>query len=54
MALEEGNIQTCDKIKDEGIRMLCKGELSTNESACKQCEGFKNFIKEYNSASQAQ
>lgn len=46
-ALEESNIQTCDKIKDEGVKMLCKGEFFSDQEKCKQCSGFKNFIDQY-------
>lgn len=46
-ALEENDAKVCDQIKEEGVKMLCKSEFSTNEDSCKQCSGFKKFIKEY-------
>ncbi len=46
-AVEKNNAKSCDKIKDESLRMLCMGSITLDEKICKQCSGFKKFIERY-------
>jgi hypothetical protein len=46
-AVEGNKEQACENIADENIRMLCRGDVTRDQNKCKQCEGFKKFIKEY-------
>jgi len=46
-ALTAGDIQICNEIKTEDLKMLCRGNITMDENTCKQCDGFKKFIEQY-------
>lgn len=46
-AIRKFDPQKCDKIKDNSLRLLCKGDITMDENVCKQNAGFKKFIKLY-------
>ncbi|MFH1691138.1 MAG: hypothetical protein ABIC68_01000 [Candidatus Omnitrophota bacterium] len=46
MAIEANNVKECSRIRDKNIRFMCIGAITLDEEKCKECQGFRAFVKD--------